>query len=112
MKFKLIIGCAALAACVACAHFGQRELPSSTPRAAEINADMDAALIRQVDLQRVPAGAAIKAWSEASRAARPQPFTVKYIVVQPTTFTQRVATPATPSENGPTVTVQRKNITS
>lgn len=104
-------GCAALAVCAACSQLGQRELPSLTPRAAQINTAMDAVLIPQIDLQRVPAGEALQAWSEASRTAHPQPFAVKYVILRPTTFTQE-AKRATPSKKDPTVTVRRKNISS
>jgi hypothetical protein len=107
-----MIGIAALAVLTACAHFGERELPSPTPRAAEINTAMDAALIPQIDLRRVPAGAAVQAWSEANRTAHPQPFTVKYFIVRPTTFTAGTATPAPALKKEPMVTVRRKNVTS
>ena len=109
---KLMIGCAAVVAFTACSHLGQRELASSTPRAAHINAAMDSAMIAQIDLQRVPAEAALRAWFDASRVAHPQPVTVKYILVHPTTFTQRSATQAKPPKKTPMVTVRKRNVTS
>ena len=111
MKLKILTICTAVAVCAACANVGQRQLSSTTPRAAEINAEMDSALIEQVDLQRLPAGAAVKAWAEASRAAHPRPLLLKYAIVYPTTFTERPVTEAKPRAKEPTVTVRAKNVT-
>jgi len=105
-------GCAVLVLSTACAHFGDRELASPLPHAAEVSAAMNSAVIPQIDLQRVPAGAAVKAWAEASRAAQPRVFNISYAIVQPTAFTVRPMTPQVVPEKQPTVTVRRKKVTS
>jgi hypothetical protein len=94
---------------------GRNELPSSSPRAAEIHKALNRTVIPQVDLENVSLEDAIKVWAETSRQYHRLHFEFRHTISYPMTFSMRptkqgasTVSPRAP----PKVTVRRKNITS
>jgi hypothetical protein len=121
MKRELILGCVVLAVFSSCAHLGKSELPSSSPRAKEIQAAMNQTVIPKVDLENVKPEDALKFWDEMSTSYHPQHFKFVHVVSYPVTYTVQTqaasAGHGSPSAGPPAVklhnvTVRRKNITS
>lgn len=119
MKRELILGCLTLVVFSSCAHLGQTEQASVSPRAAEIRQALNQTVIPVVDLENVKAADALKFWEDESRAHNLHHFKFTQIMSYPTTYSlpqtgqgaQRnvAAAPAVKIRN---VTVRRKNITS
>jgi hypothetical protein len=116
VKHELIFGCLAMAIFSSCAHLGQSELPSTSPRAKEIKAAMNQTVIPQVDLENVKPEDALKFWDEMSTSYHPQHFKFVHVVSYPVTYTVQTqaagAAAVPPSVKVHKVTVRRKNITS
>jgi hypothetical protein len=121
MKRELIVACLTLALCSSCAtHRGQTELPSSSPRAPEIQKALNQTVIPKVDLEYVTPEYAVKMWAELSQQYHPQHFEFRHAISHPMVFApqqarpggQPVASSTTPSQPVVHVTVRRKNITS
>ncbi|MGO9245297.1 MAG: hypothetical protein ACLPT4_14255 [Verrucomicrobiia bacterium] len=121
MKQKLIIACVAVAIFSSCAtHQGRNELPSSSPRAPEIQKSLDQTVIPEIDIENKSLEDALKAWHKASLGIRPQHFDFRYAISHPMIFSsqpvqQGVARSVPPAAAAPTpgrITVRRKNVTS
>ncbi len=112
MKLKLIIGCVVVALFSSCTHLGRNELPSSSPRAAQIHQALDQTVIPEVDLENVTPQKALAFWSAQSRAFHPQHFKFEHVVSYPVTFSPGTAKTAASRQKILRVTVRRKNITS
>jgi hypothetical protein len=99
---------------------GRSELPSSSPRAAEIQKALDQTVIPVVDLENMKAEDALKSWEDMSRTYHPQHFKFVHVMSYPITYTVQTTAPgetrrvptaaAVPTQAK--VTVRRKNITS
>lgn len=118
-----MIACVAAAILSSCAtHRGRNELPSSSPRAADIQKSLDQTVIPEIDLENVSLESALKTWHESSLNNHPRHFDFRYAVSHPMVFSsqpiqQGVApiAPPTATASTPTpaqITVRRKNITS
>jgi hypothetical protein len=121
VKQKLIIACVAVAIFSSCAtHQGRNELPSSSPRAAEIQKSLDQTVIPEIDIESGSLEDALKVWHKASLDTHPQHFDFRYAISHPMTFSsqpvqQGVAQSVPPAASAPTpvrITVRRKNVTS
>jgi DNA-binding helix-hairpin-helix protein with protein kinase domain len=116
VKQGLIIACVAAAVVSTCAaHQGRNELPSSSPRAADIQNALDQTVIPKVDLENVSLESALKTWHEASRDSHPQHFDFRYAISYPTTFSSepaRQGASVASASNTAKISVRRKNITS
>ena len=121
MKQELIIACVAVAIFSSCAtHQGRNELPSSSPRAPEIQKSLDQTVIPEIDIENESLDDALKAWHEASRNSHPHHFDFRYAISHPITFSsqpvrQGVPPSVSPTASAPTparITVRRKDITS
>jgi hypothetical protein len=121
MKRQLIIACLAIAICSSCAtHTGQNELPSSSPRAPEIQKALNQTVIPEIDLEYVTLESAVKSWAEMSQRYHPQHFEFRHAISRPMMFApqqkRESGQPAASSPPAPPravhVTVRRKNITS
>lgn len=123
VKQGLIIACVAAAVVSTCAaHQGRNELPSSSPRAADIQKALDQTVIPKVDLENVSLESALKTWHEASRDSHPQHFDFRYAISHPMNFSSKPiqqgvapSNPPTAAASTPTpaqITVRRKDITS
>ena len=116
MKRELLIAGVAVAVLTSCAtQRGRNELPSSSPRAAEVHKALKEAVIPQVDLENVSLEDAIKFWAEASRQYHPLHYEFRRVISYPMTFsmhsTKEGASP-TRLRRPSKVTVRRKRITS
>ncbi|MGD1017697.1 MAG: hypothetical protein ABSA12_00110 [Verrucomicrobiia bacterium] len=121
MKQTLIIACVAVAVCSSCAtHRERNELPSSSPRAPDIQKSLDQTVIPEIDIENKSLEDAVKAWHKASLNSHAQRFDFRYAISHPLVFTSRPAQPAA-SPSAPLaasvpsparITVRRKNITS
>src|SRR5579863_33851 len=112
-----MIACAAVAIFSSCAtHPERNELPSSSPRAPDIQKSLDQTVISEIDLDNVSLEDALKAWHKASLGNHPQHFDFRYAISHPLTFSSqpvRQSVASTASAPTPTrITVRRKNITS
>jgi hypothetical protein len=121
MKRELIVACLAIALCSSCAtHQGRTELPSSSPRAREIQKALNQTVIPKIDLEYVTLEYAVKMWADLSQQYHPQHFEFRHAISRPMVFA-----PQQKREGGPSaassppvsqhaihVTVRRKNITS
>lgn len=121
MKPRLIIACVAVAVVSSCAtHQERNELPSSSPRAADIQKSLDQTVIPEIDIENDSLEDALKAWHEASLNNHPQHFDFRYAITHPMTFSSRpvpqgVSQGVPPSASAPSparITVRRKHITS
>jgi hypothetical protein len=121
MKRELIIACLAVSVCSSCAtHSGQNELPSSSPRAPEIQKALNQTVIPEIDLEYVTPEYAVKMWAELSQRYHPQHFEFRHAISHPMVFApQQVRQGGPPAAISPPVpqravhvTVRRKNITS
>jgi hypothetical protein len=116
VKRELTIALLAAAILSACAtHQGRNELPSSSPRAKDIQKSLDQTVISEVDVESVSLDDALKAWHDASQASHVSHFDFRYAVSHPMTFVSRPTTQAAPATAPATpakITVRRKNITS
>lgn len=122
-----MIACVAVAILSSCAtHKGRNELPSSSPRVADIQKSLDQTVIPEIDLENVSLESALKTWHEASLANHPRHFDFRYAVSHPMVFSSHPITqgeptsaragnrivPLPPPQPVVHVTVRRKNITS
>ena len=112
MKRELIIACVGLAVVTSCATRGRNELPSSSPRAAEIQKNLNQTVIRSVDLENASLENALKVWTELSRQSHPLHFDFRHVISYPMTYSKQSAAPGGVRTAVPKVTVRRKNITS
>lgn len=123
MKQKLIIACVVAAMFSSCAtHPERNELPSSSPRAADIQNSLDQTVIPEIDLEGASLEDALKAWHEASLTSHPQRFDFRYAISHPITFSSQPVQqgggvppsvpPAASASTPARITVRRKNITS
>jgi hypothetical protein len=121
VKQKLTIACVILAVFSSCAtHPERNELPSSSPRAADIQKSLDQTVIPEIDLESVSLEDALKTWHALSRDNHPQHFDFRYAISHPVTFSsqpiqQGGAQGTPPPVSAPTparITVRRKHITS
>jgi hypothetical protein len=112
VKRKLIMACAALAMISSCSQLGRNEVPSTSPRSAEIHQALDETVIPEVDLENVTAKQALETWSQDSRIHNPKHFKFQHVVSYPMAFTQGAAKPSVASQKPAKVTIRRKNITS
>jgi hypothetical protein len=121
VKREVIIACVGLAVVTSCAtQRGRNELPSSSPRAAEIHKNLNRTMIPTVDLENVSLEEALKVWAELSRENHPLHFDFKHVISYPMTYSKQTtaqggthtAATAVPPRSPPKVTVRRKNITS
>jgi hypothetical protein len=121
VKEKLIIACVAVAVCSSCAtHQGRNELPSSSPRAPDIQKSLDRTVIPEIDIENESLEDALKAWHKASLDNHPLHFDFRYAISHPMVFSsqpirQGGAQNVPPAVTAPTparITVRRKNITS
>jgi hypothetical protein len=121
MKRELIAACLTIAICSSCAtHSGQNELPSSSPRAPEIQKALNQTVIPEIDLEYVTPEYAVKMWAEMSQRYHPQHFEFRHAISHPLVFAPqtpkqgepRAASSTAPSQPVVHVTVRRKNITS
>jgi len=121
VKRGLIIGWAAVTVLSSCSTYqGRNELPSSSPRAPEIQTALDQTVIPEIDVENVFLESALKTWRAASLNNHPLHFDFRYAIQHPITFTsqpvrQGGAPSVPPATSAPTpalITVHRKNITS
>jgi hypothetical protein len=117
VKRELIIACVAAVVLSSCAtQHGRNELPSSSPRAADIQKSLDQTVIAEIDVEGASLEEALKAWHKASLSNHPQHFDFRYAISHPMTFSSQPVqqgVPAATSAPAPTrITVRRKNITS
>jgi hypothetical protein len=117
VKRGLMIACVAVAVFSSCAtHSERNELPSSSPRAPDIQQSLDQTVISEIDLENESLEDALKAWHKASLGNHPQHFDFRYAISHPLTFSsQPVRQGVAPTASAPTparITVRRKNITS
>jgi hypothetical protein len=116
VKRELIIACVGLAVVTSCAtQRGRSELPSSSPRAAEIHKNLKSTVIPAVDLENVSLEEAVRVWAELSRENHPLHFDFQHVISYPMTYTKQTTAQggtAVPPPTALKVTVRRKNITS
>jgi hypothetical protein len=121
MKRKLIIACLASAVFSSCAtQRGRNELPSSSPRAAEIEKALNQTVLPEVDLENVALQDAVRIWSESSRTHHPQHFDFRHMISYPMTLSMQQGkqnashsvSSAVSTPKPAKITVHRKNITS
>jgi hypothetical protein len=121
VKRRLMIACVAVAVLSSCAtHPERNELPSSSPRAPDIQKSLDQTVISEIDLENASLENALKAWHKASLDNHPQHFDFRYAISHPMTYSpqpiqQGVPQSVPPAASTPTparITVRRKNITS
>jgi hypothetical protein len=116
VKRKPTIALVAAAILSACAtHQGRNELPSSSPRAKDIQKSLDQTVISEVDVESVSLDDALKAWHNASQASHATRFDFRYALSHPVNFSSQPTTQAAPATSPATpakITVHRKNITS
>jgi len=121
VKRELLIACVGLIVVTSCAtQRGRSELPSSSPRAAEIHKDLRQTVIPSVDLEDASLEDSLKVWAELSREYHPLHFEFKHVISYPMTYS-RQTTPEGGTRNVvtavrprvvPKITVRRKKITS
>lgn len=113
MKRELIIACVAVTVLSSCATpLGRNELPSSSPRSAEIHKALNQSVIPEVDLENVSLEDAIRVWAETSREYHPLHFEFRHVISYPMTFTMQPTKQVPTRTAPPRVTARRKNITS
>jgi hypothetical protein len=99
---------------------GRNELPSSSPRAADIQKSLDQTVIPEIDIENESLEDALRAWHAASLNNHPQHFDFRYAITHPMTFSsqpvpQGVSRGVPPAASAPSparITVRRKHITS
>lgn len=121
MKRTLIIACVVVAVCSSCAtHQGRNELPSSSPRAPDIQKSLDRTVIPEIDIENASLEDALKAWHKASLDSHSQHYDFRYAISHPMIFSSQPvqqggsqSVPAAASAPPPPhITVRRKSITS
>lgn len=116
MKQKLIIAFVGVVALSSCAtHSERNELPSTSPRAADIQRSLEKTVIPEIDLENVSLEDALKEWHRISLHSHPQHFDFRYAISHPMKFSsqpvQQGVPPATTSTPA-RITIRRKSITS
>jgi hypothetical protein len=116
-----MIAWAAVTVLSSCSTYqGRNELPSSSPRAPEIQTAVDQTVIPEIDLENVSLESALKTWRAASLNNYALHFDFRYAISHPITFTSQPVQPgaapsvppAAPAPTPARITVHRKNIAS